>query len=97
MIILNYNYDKLLIEEINKVVLLDKKPRLLLHSCCAPCSSYVIDYLSKYFYITVSNCCIDNSDYTKSDIINCGFLFEYTKKHQDVFKEEVAIRKKSCC
>ena len=28
-------------------------PRLLLHSCCAPCSSYVIEYLSKYFYITV--------------------------------------------
>lgn len=28
-------------------------PRLLLHSCCAPCSSYVLEYLSKYFWITV--------------------------------------------
>lgn len=28
-------------------------PTLLLHSCCAPCSSYVIEYLSKYFKITV--------------------------------------------
>jgi len=28
-------------------------PRLLLHSCCAPCSSYVLEYLSKYFEITV--------------------------------------------
>lgn len=28
-------------------------PTLLLHSCCAPCSSYVIEYLSDYFYITV--------------------------------------------
>jgi len=27
--------------------------RLLLHSCCAPCSSYVLEYLSKYFEITV--------------------------------------------
>lgn len=27
--------------------------RLLLHSCCAPCSSYVIEYLSQYFDITV--------------------------------------------
>ena len=26
---------------------------LLLHSCCAPCSSYVIEYLSRYFRITV--------------------------------------------
>lgn len=27
--------------------------RLLLHSCCAPCSSYVLEYLSEYFQITV--------------------------------------------
>lgn len=30
-----------------------KVPMLLLHSCCAPCSSYVIEYLSQYFRITV--------------------------------------------
>lgn len=28
-------------------------PSLLLHSCCGPCSSYVLEYLSQYFYITV--------------------------------------------
>ena len=28
-------------------------PLLLLHSCCAPCSSYVIEYLSQYFKISV--------------------------------------------
>ena len=28
-------------------------PRLLLHSCCAPCSSYVMEYLSQYFSITL--------------------------------------------
>ena len=28
-------------------------PRLLLHSCCAPCSSYVLEYLRQYFEITV--------------------------------------------
>mgnify|MGYP001042621313 FL=1 len=27
--------------------------RLLLHSCCAPCSSYVLEYLRQYFKITV--------------------------------------------
>lgn len=35
---------------------LDKEgrvPSLLLHSCCAPCSSYVLEYLSRYFDITV--------------------------------------------
>lgn len=29
------------------------KPSLLLHSCCAPCSSYVLQYLAPYFDITV--------------------------------------------
>ena len=28
-------------------------PTLLLHSCCAPCSSYVLEYLSDYFAVTV--------------------------------------------
>ena len=28
-------------------------PRLLLHACCAPCSSYVLEYLTQYFDITV--------------------------------------------
>lgn len=28
-------------------------PTLFLHSCCAPCSSYVLEYLRKYFRITV--------------------------------------------
>lgn len=28
-------------------------PSLFLHSCCAPCSSYVLEYLRSYFYITV--------------------------------------------
>ena len=28
-------------------------PSLLLHSCCAPCSSYVLKYLSEYFKITL--------------------------------------------
>lgn len=31
----------------------DAKPTLLLHACCAPCSSYVIEYLSRYFDITI--------------------------------------------
>lgn len=31
----------------------EKTPRLLLHSCCGPCSSYVLEYLSDYFDITL--------------------------------------------
>ncbi|MCD7742602.1 MAG: epoxyqueuosine reductase QueH [Ruminococcus sp.] len=38
-----------LIESIPK----ETVPTLLLHSCCAPCSSYTLEYLSQYFKITV--------------------------------------------
>lgn len=47
------NYQKKLDEIINEIVEQQKVPSLLLHSCCAPCSSYVIEYLSNYFKITV--------------------------------------------
>ena len=30
-----------------------KRPSLLLHACCGPCSSYVLEYLCKHFEITV--------------------------------------------
>lgn len=30
-----------------------KKPSLLLHVCCAPCSSYVLEYLEKFFDVTL--------------------------------------------
>ena len=30
-----------------------RRPKLLLHACCAPCSSYCLEYLTKYFDITV--------------------------------------------
>ena len=47
------NYQKELDKKIEQIVSEKKVPRLFLHSCCAPCSSYVLEYLSEYFEITV--------------------------------------------
>ena len=47
------NYQIILDSTINDIVQSGKRPKLLLHSCCAPCSSYVLEYLSQYFDITV--------------------------------------------
>lgn len=44
------NYQKQLDEILGA---LTSKPRLLLHACCGPCSSYVLEYLYKFFDITV--------------------------------------------
>lgn len=47
------NYQKELDKIIKKLEEEKRVPTLLLHSCCAPCSSYVLEYLSNYFSITV--------------------------------------------
>lgn len=47
------NYQKKMEELIAKEQTQEKVPTLLLHSCCAPCSSYVLESLSEYFKITV--------------------------------------------
>lgn len=47
------NYAKELEQLIQKLQQEGKVPRLLLHACCAPCSSAVLEYLSQYFAITL--------------------------------------------
>ena len=47
------NYQKELEKKIQKLQMEQKVPTLLLHACCAPCSSYVLEYLAEYFHITV--------------------------------------------
>lgn len=47
------NYQLELEKELTKIKSKKEVPSLLLHSCCAPCSSYVLEYLSNYFKITI--------------------------------------------
>ncbi len=49
--IIKENYQKQLDTLISSLG--DNVPTLLLHSCCAPCSSHCIEYLSQYFSITI--------------------------------------------
>ena len=47
---MNESYYKLCLSELSQI----KEPKkILLHSCCAPCSSQVISFLTKYFNITI--------------------------------------------
>lgn len=49
------NYQSILEDTINNIISKKstKKPSLLLHSCCGPCSSYVISYLKDFFKIYI--------------------------------------------
>lgn len=57
-------------------------PTLLLHSCCAPCSSYVLEYLSKHFEITV---------YYYNPNIYPPEEFRFRCKEQERFIEEFTL------
>ena len=77
----------------------DARPTLLLHSCCGPCSSYVLEYLTQYFKVTLLfyNPCIQpEAEYEKrlkyqrmvlehlsADILECQYDGE-------AFEESVA-------
>ena len=45
------NYQILMERELARIAEADRRPRLLLHSCCAPCSSYVLEALTRAFDI----------------------------------------------
>lgn len=47
------NYQLLLDRIVSREEAAGRVPTLLLHSCCAPCSSYSIEYLSQHFRVTV--------------------------------------------
>lgn len=49
----NVNFQQKLDEKLAEITELPKEPELLLHVCCAPCSSYVLEYLSNFFRITL--------------------------------------------
>ena len=53
VILMKTNYQIMLDKELENILKENKCPSLLLHACCAPCSSYVLEYLNKYFDITV--------------------------------------------
>lgn len=49
----NENFQQKLDKRLEEITKKQQVPNLLLHVCCAPCSSYVLEYLSNFFNITL--------------------------------------------
>ena len=47
------NYAMVLEQTLKEIRTTGSRPRLLLHACCAPCSSYTLEYLTAYFDVTL--------------------------------------------
>ena len=85
------NYQKLLDLKLEEIKKSGKIPALLLHACCAPCSSYTIEYLSKYFRITIyyyNPNIHPESEYIRRIEELKKFLCEYTPTNSVNFVEE---------
>ncbi len=77
------NYHKQLEKIISELDLSAPPPRLLLHSCCAPCSSYCIEFLSQYFSVTVLyfNPNIEPEEYERRLAEQKRFIKEFPTKY----------------
>lgn len=84
------NFQKELERKLEQIRAAGEVPRLLLHSCCAPCSSYCIEYLSKYFEVTVfyfnPNISMDE-EYRKRAAEQQRFIREFPALHRVDFIE----------
>ena len=78
------NYQKEMEKLIEQLQKERKVPSLLLHSCCAPCSSYVLESLSDYFAITVfyyNPNIFPESEYTKRILEQQMLIHDMKTKH----------------
>lgn len=83
------NYQKELEKEIRKWSELEVCPTILLHSCCAPCSSYCLEYLSKYAKITAfyyNPNITDRAEYEHRVAELQRLIEEMFKKDSEVYK-----------
>ena len=91
------NYQKELDKLLERLKQEEKVPRLLLHSCCAPCSSYVLEYLSDYFEITVfyyNPNIFPESEYTKRILEQQELIGDMKFKHPISFVAGIYDRDK---
>jgi (2Fe-2S) ferredoxin len=71
-----------------------ERPALMLHSCCAPCSSYVLEYLSEYFRITVlyyNPNIYPETEFYKREAEQIRLVNELPSKNK------ISVMKQECC
>lgn len=86
----NRNFQKEIEKKLCEITKSGKTPSLLLHSCCAPCSSYVIEYMSQYFDVTVfyyNPNISDNDEYRKRVEEQKRFIGEFPAANKVSFIE----------
>ncbi|MEI5994650.1 epoxyqueuosine reductase QueH [Candidatus Enterococcus mansonii] len=77
------NYDRVLQKVISEWEKLDVRPTILLHSCCAPCSTYTLEYLTQYADVTIffANSNIHpRAEYQRREIVQQKFVEAFNER-----------------
>lgn len=77
------NYDKVLQKVMTEWQTQAQRPKILLHSCCAPCSTYSLEYLCSHADVTIlfANSNIHPaSEYERRKQVQKSFVDEFNKR-----------------
>lgn len=79
------NYDRVLQKLIQSWQEEDQRPKILLHSCCAPCSTYTLEYLTKYadvdIYFANSNI-HPEAEYQRRSLVQQEFIEKFNQDYK---------------
>lgn len=79
------NYDDVLLKLIKKWEEDSFRPSILLHSCCAPCSTYTLEFLTEYADVTIyfaNSNIYPESEYRRRAIVQKKFVDEFNQSFQ---------------
>lgn len=77
------NYDRVLQQMIKVWQQNQERPRILMHVCCAPCSTYTLEYLTQYAEVTIyfANSNIHpKAEYKKREYVTQKFVSDFNEK-----------------
>ena len=78
------NYDKVLKKMIADWKNNTERPNILLHSCCAPCSTFTLEYLSEFADITIyfaNSNIYPQSEYKRREAVQRKFVHDFNKEN----------------
>ena len=78
-----FNYDKVMQQMVKDWQADGIRPRILMHSCCAPCSTYTLEYLTQFADVTIyyANSNIHpREEYQRRKYVQQKFIHDFNEK-----------------
>jgi len=79
----NVNYDRVQDQILKKIAAEGTRPRILVHSCCAPCSTYVLEKLTGYMDVTIyfyNPNIHPKAEYHRREHVQQQFIIDFNEK-----------------